>query len=347
MNFQGMISQDPGMLQLFELIKRVAMVDSTVLIQGDSGTGKELVAAAIHAISKRADEPFVAINCGALPETLLESELFGHERGAFTGADRARKGIFEQANGGSLFLDEIGDTTPALQIKLLRVLQHKRIRMLGGDKEVSVDVRIVSATNTDLKAAVQDKSFREDLFYRLNAVNITLPPLRERIDDVPLLAQHFLEQAAERMGLDVQLEMDKQVVAKLLRYSWPGNIRELEHLMEAAAFSCCVNSPNRSGSRHLISMGDLPMLNERVASNPRRTRLTDTPFYVAREEWEREYIEALLRRCNFNFSAASRMGKISRKSLLIKARRYDLVSSEPAPENELVAAAASGERGLD
>jgi transcriptional regulator with PAS, ATPase and Fis domain len=349
MEFCGMLSQDPGMLRLFELIKRVAQFDSTVLIQGESGTGKELVAAAIHQFSSRADKPFVPVNCGALPETLLESELFGHERGAFTGADRARKGIFEQANGGTLFLDEIGDTSPSLQVKLLRVLQHKQVRPVGGTSDVTVDVRIVSATNSDLTAAVDGKRFREDLFYRLNAVTVQLPPLRDRIDDVPMLARHFLKQAAARMGMGNEINTDQEVIHKLLRYSWPGNIRELEHMMEAAAFSCCVNAGPPEAQRHAITLTDLPMLTERVATHPRRTRLTDTPFYLAREQWEREYIESLLKRCEFNFSAASRLGQISRKSLLIKARRYGLVSrDQPGLTEEAVTAdiGASNEDGV-
>ena len=347
MEFCGMISQDPEMIRLFELIKKVAQVDSTLLILGDCGTGKELVAAAVHKLSTRASQTFVPINCGALPETLLESELFGHEQGAFTGADRVRKGIFEQADGGTLFLDEIGDTTPALQVKLLRALQHKQIRRVGGTKDISVDVRIVSATNTDLKQAVDRKTFREDLFYRLNAVSITLPALRDRIDDVPLLANHFLKEATKRMGLDVNVSLDPEVVRKLLRYSWQGNVRELEHLMEAAVFTCCVNNNDASEESFVITLDDLPMLNERVATNPRRTRITDVPFYEARDQWEREYISKLLERCNFNFSAASRMGEVSRKTLLTKARRYELVGNDEDGEDGLVGAAASSDEGED
>jgi two-component system, NtrC family, response regulator PilR len=210
------------MQQVFATIERVAATNSTVLIGGESGTGKELVARAVHFNSLRRDRPFVALNCGAVPETLLESELFGHVRGAFTGAHANKKGLVEAAEGGTIFLDEIGEMAPSMQVKLLRVLQERRFRRLGGTEEVQADVRVIAATNQDLPKMVADGRFREDLFYRLNVLSIKLPPLRERVEDVPLLAEQFLQQFATQMGKPVQ------------RHPWRGNVRELQNAIERA-----------------------------------------------------------------------------------------------------------------
>jgi len=325
MEFEGIISQDPEMLKIFDLVEKMSKIDAPVLIQGDCGTGKELIAKAIHARSPRRDRPFVAINCAAVPETLLESELFGFERGAFTGATAAHKGFFEQADGGTLLLDEIGEIHPAMQVRLLRVLQERKIRPLGSTADVAVDVRIVSATNVNLQQAVRNKSFREDLFFRLNTIVVKLPPLRERISDVPLLARSFLEHASHELGVS-NVDIDPEVMQKLMRYSWPGNVRELQNMIVAAVCSCYMtDSMLPNDSRRLVTLADFPTLNEKVARNPRRTRLTDVPFYEARAEWEKEYITALLQRCGNNISGASRMGKISRKSLGTKAKRYGLL----------------------
>jgi two-component system response regulator PilR (NtrC family) len=222
-----------SMAAVFELVQSVAPTSSTVLITGDSGTGKELVAKAIHALSPRRDAPFVSVNCGALPESLLESELFGHMKGAFTDAHQNKKGLFEAAHRGTLFLDEVGETPPAMQVKLLRALQEKRIRRVGGTDEVEVDVRVISATNTPLEALVREKRFREDLFYRLQVIPIRTPPLRERREDIPLLANHFLKKFNQEMGKGV-VKLSEEAMKLLLRHSWPGNVRELENVIERA-----------------------------------------------------------------------------------------------------------------
>jgi two-component system response regulator PilR (NtrC family) len=211
----------------------VAGTTSTVLIAGESGTGKELVAKAIHALSPRTEAPFVSVNCGALTETLLESELFGHMKGAFTDAHQTKKGLFEAAHRGTLFLDEVGETPPAMQVKLLRALQDKKIRRVGGTDEIEVDVRVVAATNRPLERLVEERRLREDLFYRLNVIPIRLPPLRERRDDIPLLADHFLERFRKEMGKGVA-KISEEAMSRLLRYHWPGNVRELENVIERA-----------------------------------------------------------------------------------------------------------------
>jgi two-component system response regulator PilR (NtrC family) len=230
---ERLIGVSAAMASLFEMVRAIAPASSTVLITGESGTGKELVARAIHALSSRADKPFVGVNCGALPDTLLESELFGHVKGAFTDAHQTKKGLFEVAHGGSLFLDEVGETSPAMQVKLLRALQDRRIRRVGGTDELDVDVRVLAATNAPLEEMVKDKRFREDLFYRLQVIPIHAPPLRERREDIPLLAQHFLERFAGEMGKRV-VKVSDAARDCLCRYSWPGNVRELENVIERA-----------------------------------------------------------------------------------------------------------------
>jgi two-component system response regulator PilR (NtrC family) len=221
------------MASLFEMVRAVAPTSSTVLITGESGTGKELVARAIHGLSGRSDGPFVSVNCGALPDTLLESELFGHIKGAFTDARQSKKGLFEAADGGTLFLDEVGETSAPMQVKLLRALQERRIRRLGGTEEIAVDVRVIAATNVSLEELVREKSFREDLYYRLQVIPIQTPPLRERREDVGLLAEHFVERFSREMGKTVA-SVSEEALALLERYSWPGNVRELENVMERA-----------------------------------------------------------------------------------------------------------------
>jgi len=224
---QGIVASDPGMMAVLETVTKVAPTMATVMIYGESGTGKELIARAVHNLSGRATKPFVSVSAGALPETLLESELFGYEKGAFTGAVTPKPGRFEMANGGTLFLDEIGDISPATQVKLLRVLQERRFERLGGTRSIEVDVRVVAATNQDLQQLIADGTFREDLFYRLNVVPVSLPPLRQRAGDVPLLVAHFLEKfnaGAKRMS--------PQALEALVKYPWPGNIRELENTIE-------------------------------------------------------------------------------------------------------------------
>ena len=227
------IGESPGIRQVLDMIDKVAPTPSTVLIYGETGTGKELVARTIHDRSARAERPFVAINCGALPDTLLESELFGHSKGAFTGAETARKGLFEASDGGSLFLDEIGNVSEAMQVKLLRVLEKGELYRVGDRKLVEVDVRIIAATNRDLKEAARSSDFREDLFYRLNVINLTIPPLRDRRGDIPLLASKFLERYNAEMGKAIS-GFDEAAKRFLMDYEWPGNIRELENCVERA-----------------------------------------------------------------------------------------------------------------
>jgi two-component system response regulator PilR (NtrC family) len=227
------VGKSQKMLEVYRTIGTVAVGESTVLIMGESGTGKELVARAIHEASPRKDHPFVSINCGAFPETLLESELFGYMKGAFTGANGNKKGLLETAGGGSVFLDEIGDMTPAMQVKLLRVLQERKLRPLGGIHEVPVDVRVIAATHRDLQAAISLGQFREDLFYRVAVITINLPPLRERAEDIDLLAFHFLNLYAEKSGKKV-FSVSREALSCLQTYRWPGNVRELENTIERA-----------------------------------------------------------------------------------------------------------------
>ncbi|MFP4379883.1 MAG: sigma 54-interacting transcriptional regulator [Candidatus Sumerlaeia bacterium] len=235
--FSGIIGRDSRMLEIFDLIRDVAESSASVLIEGESGTGKELVAGAIHRESPRANRAFVAVNCGALPETLLESELFGHVRGAFTGAIRDKKGRFELANGGTIFLDEIGDISQAMQIKLLRVLQEGAFERVGSEKTIQVDVRVISATNKNLRREIQEGRFREDLYYRLAVVPLRLPPLRERKTDIPLLANHILKRAAEENGRE-EIRLSSETLDVMMNHDWPGNVRELQNWIQFALVKC-------------------------------------------------------------------------------------------------------------
>lgn len=239
-SFAEIIGQDVKMLQVFQQISDVAGYDYPVHIFGATGTGKELVANAIHSESHRAGKPFVPINCGALPEGLIESELFGHVKGAFSGAVRNKKGRFELADGGTIFLDEVAELSKPIQVKLLRFLQEGTLERVGGDKTISVNVRVISATNRDLKKAVQQGSFRDDLFYRLNVIPISLPPLKERKNDIPLLVDHFLHEAEERYG-QKPLRVSKEVIVLMMDYQWPGNIRELQNAIQFAIVKCSGN----------------------------------------------------------------------------------------------------------
>jgi DNA-binding NtrC family response regulator len=238
--FHDIISKNPKMYDIFQLIRDIASLRSTVLIQGESGTGKELVARAIHYSGDRAKKPFISVSCAALAETLLESELFGYEKGAFTGANSQKKGKFELADGGTIFLDEIGDISPKLQMDLLRVIQEKMFYRVGGSQELKVDVRIIAATNKDLLKEVNTGEFREELFYRLNVINIQLPPLRERREDIPLLVRHFIEQLAHELEKNIN-DITENAMRLLIEYNWPGNVRELENTIERALITCKTN----------------------------------------------------------------------------------------------------------
>lgn len=247
-HFNQIVGTAPKMQEVFKMVERVADTDSTILILGESGTGKELVARALHFNSRRQFAPFVPINCSALPEALLESELFGHRRGAFTGAINDKKGLFQEADGGTLFLDEVGSMSPLLQSRLLRVLQEREVRRVGDNTPILVNVRVLAATNEPLEKKIQDGTFREDLYYRLNVIAIPLPPLRERIDDIPLLVTHFLREKAADLQ-DQPLAISRGAMAALSAYSWPGNVRELENAMERAVALC---------EDHFIRLRDLP-----------------------------------------------------------------------------------------
>ena len=258
--FDDLVGESGAMEEVRAMIDRIGGTSSTVLICGESGTGKELAARAIHRRSPRRAKQFVSINCGALPDDLLESELFGHVRGSFTGAVAAKKGLFEVADGGTIFLDEIGDTSPAMQIKLLRVLQEREIRRVGGTEQVEVDVRVIAATNQDLEGLVREKRFREDLFYRINVIAVKMPPLREKREDIPVLANHFLGKYSKIMGKKIR-EISPEAMRHLMDYAWPGNVRELENVLERAvaleatdrilpgSFTHDVTSPHAPGSQ--------------------------------------------------------------------------------------------------
>jgi len=297
--------------QVLEQVKQVARSPIPVLIQGETGTGKELVARAIHQQSPRAGGPFVAINCGALPDSLLESELFGHRRGAFTGADRDKTGLFEVADGGTLFLDEIGDTSPALQMKLLRVIETQELRPLGDTRFCQVDVRLISATHRDLEAAIEEGSFRQDLFYRLNAVTLFVPPLRRRRVDIPFLAQHFAEELGAAQARRITL--DEGFLEALSQRDFPGNVRELRNAVERAITLAAPDEP--------VSAADLPPASSGVSPHPLPLRGT------LRERVERVEAEAIreaLERCQGNRRRMAEALGLSRPGLRYKMRRLGL-----------------------
>jgi DNA-binding NtrC family response regulator/HAMP domain-containing protein len=307
--FCGLIGKDPKMQTVYRLIQDIAPTDATVLIQGGSGTGKELVAKAIHQQSERRNNAFVVINCSAYPDTLLESELFGHEKGAFTGAIRQKAGRFEQADRGTVFLDEIGEIPPPAQIKLLRVLQTRRFERLGGERTIEVDVRILAATNKNLLKEVQKGSFREDLFYRLNVIPIFLPLLKERPNDIPLLANHFRKGFAAEQGKQIE-EFSPDAMRKILDYSWPGNVRELENSVEHAVVLA-------KGTR--IETADLPAVIRGTIAPP---TVSEVPLMA---ENERVLLEKVLEECNWNKKKAARRLGIGRSTLYAKLKKHGIV----------------------
>ncbi|MBW1787089.1 MAG: sigma 54-interacting transcriptional regulator [Deltaproteobacteria bacterium] len=306
--FHGLVGKDPKMQVIYRLIEDIAPTDATVLIQGESGTGKELVANAIHEKSSRKGRPFIVINCSAYPDTLLESELFGHEKGAFTGAIRQKAGRFEQADGGTVFLDEIGEIPPSAQIKLLRVLQSHQFERLGGEHILTVDVRIISATNKDLLTEVKNGRFREDLFYRINVIPVNMPPLRDRLNDIPLLARHFARRFAREQDKKIK-GVSEDAMRLLLDHSWPGNVRELKNSIEHAAVLA-------RGER--IEASDLPT---GLHSPPSHERPSGE---LTMAEHERELLTHALEECGWNKKqAASRLG-ISRNTLYVKIKKYQI-----------------------
>ncbi len=311
----NMIGKHPSMLAIYKVIGRVADSASTVLILGESGTGKELIARGIHFNSPRADKPFVVVNCAALPESLLESELFGYVKGAFTGAHTARRGLFEEAHGGTCFLDEIGDLSPGLQAKLLRVLQEHEIRRLGSNETIGVDIRVIAATNKDLKAAIRNQTFRDDLYYRLDVVSVTVPPLRDRAADIPLLAGYFVEKYTGMHGKPAHL-ITPQALSILESYSWPGNVRELENVIERAVTLS-------SGSVLDESLFPLSL------SNSAHPAMTENPTrFLKLEEMEKLQIEKALGMTNGNRVEAAKLLGIHRKTLYRMAKRYGIFASD-------------------
>ena len=309
---EGIIGESGRMQEVLALVTRIAPSDATVLIRGESGTGKELVARAIHFNSLRANGPLVNLNCAALPEQLLESELFGHEKGAFTGAVAQRKGRFEQADGGSIFLDEIGDLSPALQVKLLRVLQERQFERVGGNKTIGANVRVMAATHRDLERAMREGTFRDDLYYRLNVVTIQIPPLRERREDIPPLLDHFLRKFAEKNRREVT-GLTAAARDALLKYEYPGNVRELENIVERAVLLC---------RGRVIDLDDLPAAvrpGERSPEQPDSQRLPDIVTHI-----ERQAIRAALERSGgVQTQAAAELG-INERVLRYKMKKYGL-----------------------
>ncbi len=315
--YGNMVGKSKPMLKIYDLISKVAQSKASVLITGPSGTGKELIAKAIHYNSPRNERPFVSINCGALTETLLESELFGHEKGAFTGAVAMKKGRFEMADGGTLFLDEVGDMSPPLQVKLLRVLQEMEFERVGGTRTITVDVRVLSASNRNVKDDVAKGKFREDLFYRLNVMNIEVPPLRERVDDIPLLVSHFIEKYSDSDRTD-KIELSPEVMKVLYAYPWPGNVRELENVIERAAV---LNSDG------VIKLDDLPdeLVEAEAEFDVERFVPLNVPLPKALEKIEEKLIMRALAQCNNVQAHAAEMLGINKSLIQHKMKKYNIV----------------------
>lgn len=319
-SFGNLLTRSEKMKQVIQAIRQVADTDVTVLIQGESGTGKELVARALHYNSNRKDGPFIAVNCSAIPENLLESELFGHEKGAFTGALKQKIGKFEEAKGGTLFLDEVGDLAPSIQTKLLRVLQEKTFERVGGNAPIAVDIRIIAATNRDLEAMSKHGDFREDLFFRLNVFPINLPPLRERLEDIPLLAEHFLQRHADLAAHRVRY-ISPKVIADMMNYRWRGNVRELENLIKRAiiktqgdtimSIELPTNDVPDAGTRESVPDVDL------------NTPFKDYINAIVRDA-EEKYLVRMLRLYKGNINQVAKMMDIDRKTVYRKMAEYSI-----------------------
>ena len=323
--FANIIGTSEPIAQLFDLVRKVADTDSTVLLLGESGTGKELIARALHYNSQRRQGNLVAVNCAAIPEELLESELFGHERGAFTHAVRTRIGRFEQANGGTIFLDEIADMSPGLQVKLLRVLQDHSFERIGGVKGIKVDIRVVAATNQDLEAMVRQGNFREDLYYRLNVIPIRIPPLRDRAADIPLLVAHFLQEFSKKKKKPAK-RLSSRAMELLIRYPWPGNVRELENLMERLVILT---------EGEVVEVEDLPQRFRESASLGADVESIDFPgdglnLPQALQEFERRLILKALERSNWVKSRAAQLLSLNRTTLIEKMKKQQILSPDAA-----------------
>ncbi|MFH1755474.1 MAG: sigma-54 dependent transcriptional regulator [Candidatus Latescibacterota bacterium] len=312
-DFKTIVGKSEEMDKVFNLVDKVAECDSTIMIFGESGTGKELIARAIHQRSNRAGGPFVSINCGALPESLLESELFGHVKGSFTGAIKDKEGLFKVAQGGTFFLDEVGETSPTIQVKLLRVLQEREIIPVGGTNPIRVEVRLIAATNADLEKAVKQENFRADLFYRLNVIPVVLPPLRKRRDDIPLLVNHFLAKYNENIDAKHQKAIIKSAMDVLVNYNWPGNVRELENVIERAVILADGNE---------IRVEELP--DKIRQKEPDSQQLIMEKVQVTLEELEREYLIKVLDDTSWQKKKASAILGINASTLYRKIQRYGL-----------------------
>jgi two-component system NtrC family response regulator len=318
--FRSIVGKSKPMLKIYDIVDKVSRSKASVLITGPSGTGKELIAKAIHYGGPGKDRPFISVNCGALTETLLESELFGHEKGAFTGAVAMRKGRFELADEGTLFLDEIGDMPPSLQVKLLRVLQETEFERVGGVRTIKVNVRVISASNRNIKEEVAEGTFREDLYYRLNVINIEVPPLKERLDDIPLLVKHFIEKYKNNEGIS-EIELAPEVWKLLYDYSWPGNVRQLENVIERAVVL---------NSNGVISLDDLPEeLTETEADfDVDRFIPPNVPLQIALERIEERLIMRALAQCNNVQSHAAKTLGITKSLIQHKMRKHNIFIKE-------------------
>ena len=315
------IGNDPSIVEVYNAVARVAPLPIPVLVKGETGTGKDLVAGALHRFGANPDGPFIPLNCGAIPEALLESELFGHRRGSFTGADRDHRGAVETARNGTLFLDEIGELPVTLQVKFLRFLQSGEVRPVGSDHTVQVPARVIAATNRDLKAEVERGEFREDFYYRLAAYEIELPPLRDRRSDIPSLVEHFRRRHQEKLGLGEIQPAGKEVLDTLREHSWPGNVRELEHVVQRAIVDSA-------------SLDDAQMIRGLLGPSTEESPSSDGPFIggdLTLQELEKRHIEAVLRRCGGNRTRAAEILGIERKSIYRKAKRLGI---ELDPEGE-------------
>ena len=312
----NLIGKSNQMQEVYRLIEKVAPTDSTILIEGESGTGKEVVAQTIHINSKRSARKFLPINCGGVPETLLESTLFGYEKGAFTGANKTTKGYFEEADGGTVFLDEIGETSPNLQVRLLRVLQEKTFTRVGGTNPIETNVRVIAATNKDLMEEVKEKRFRDDLFYRINVITITLPPLRERAGDIQLLAVFFLKKYSDKLEGKEVASFTPDALKSLERYEWPGNVRELENVIERAVIMAEKDEITISSlPPHIVDQEPGELVGDEVV---------DMPLTMAKEHFEKHYLLKLLEHVKGNITQAAQMAELPRQNLYQKFKKYDI-----------------------